>query len=90
MLGLMLIPGVNLVLNAASVQIVNEQSVDTDGDGLSDNEEAAIGTNKYDPDPDLDGLLDEAEVENGTPHLRQTQMKMDTLMVKNYQREVIH
>jgi len=39
--------------------------IDTDNDGLSDLEEAAIGTLPHDPDSDGDGLLDGWEV-NGT------------------------
>lgn len=35
---------------------------DSDADGLSDDEEVAIGTNPFDPDTDKDGLKDGAEV----------------------------
>ncbi len=35
---------------------------DTDGDGLTDEEEAQLGTNPTNPDSDADGLLDGAEV----------------------------
>jgi len=37
--------------------------VDTDGDGLTDDEEAVIGTDPLDPDTDDDGLLDGEEVQ---------------------------
>jgi len=36
--------------------------IDSDGDGLLDSEEAAIGTDPYDPDTDQDGLSDGDEV----------------------------
>lgn len=36
--------------------------VDTDGDGLTDDEEATLGTDPQDPDSDDDGLSDGAEV----------------------------
>jgi hypothetical protein len=39
---------------------------DRDGDGLSDTEEAALGTDPDDPDSDDDGWLDGQEVEEGT------------------------
>jgi hypothetical protein len=38
-----------------------EQFVDSDGDGLSDDEEVAIGTNPLNPDTDGDGLTDGLE-----------------------------
>ncbi len=39
--------------------------VDQDGDGLTDDEEAAIGTNPLDPDTDDDGLQDGVETNTG-------------------------
>lgn len=36
--------------------------IDSDGDGLTDKEEAGIGTNPFDPDTDQDGLSDGEEV----------------------------
>jgi hypothetical protein len=42
---------------------------DSDGDGLSDAEEAALGTDPLDPDTDGDGLADGEEVERGTDPL---------------------
>ena len=49
----------------ASVQVtisVSDCIVDTDGDGLTDGEEAALGTNPNNPDTDGDGLTDGEEV----------------------------
>ncbi len=42
---------------------------DSDGDGLSDEEEVALGTDPLDPDTDGDGLDDGAEVAAGTDPL---------------------
>ncbi len=43
--------------------IVNKQVItDTDGDGLTDEEEGALGTNINEPDTDGDGLFDREEV----------------------------
>ncbi len=39
-------------------------ALDTDGDGLPDNEELIYGTNSVNPDTDSDGYLDGVEVEN--------------------------
>lgn len=37
-------------------------AIDSDADGLTDDEERQLGTNPYDPDTDKDGLLDGEEV----------------------------
>jgi len=42
-----------------------DSAVDSDGDGLSDWQEAKLGTDPYDPDTDGDGLSDGWEVANG-------------------------
>jgi hypothetical protein len=43
-------------------------TLDSDGDGLSDSVEAALGTDPYDPDTDSDGLTDYDEVNaDGNP-----------------------
>jgi hypothetical protein len=43
-----------------------ETDADADADGLTDAEEAALGTNPDDPDSDDDGFSDGEEVEGGT------------------------
>lgn len=43
---------------AATFCVKNVPGVDTDGDGLSDTEEAALGTNPNNPDTDGDGVSD--------------------------------
>ena len=45
---------------------VTIEDVDTDGDGLTDAEECALGTNPLLADSDGDGLNDRAEIINGT------------------------
>jgi outer membrane protein OmpA-like peptidoglycan-associated protein len=47
---------------AATPAAVVAGPVDTDGDGLTDEQEARIGTNPRDPDTDKDGLTDGEEV----------------------------
>ena len=43
-----------------------EPDKDTDGDGLTDEEEEDLGTNPTNPDTDGDGLTDKEEIEYGT------------------------
>lgn len=43
--------------------------LDSDGDGLSDDEEAALGTDPNNPDTDGDGVLDGAEFDCGADPL---------------------
>ncbi len=42
-----------------------DASVDTDGDGIFDNEEKRLGTNPNNPDSDQDGYLDGDEIKSG-------------------------
>lgn len=47
----------------------NQESIspkDSDGDGLTDDEEMALGTNPYSPDSDGDGISDSIEKASGT------------------------
>lgn len=46
----------------ALVYIFDDSENDSDGDGLTNDEERALGTDPYDPDTDKDGLTDGAEV----------------------------
>ncbi|WP_167962198.1 T9SS type B sorting domain-containing protein, partial [Saonia flava] len=48
---------------------VNDCIVDTDNDGLTDGEEATLGTDPNNPDSDNDTIEDGEEVENGTDPL---------------------
>jgi len=41
---------------------VVEKDIDTDGDGLTDKQEATIGTDPLNPDSDNDGLFDKEEI----------------------------
>ena len=51
-----------VVVNAAVNETPTEPVQDTDGDGLSDNEEKELGTNPNMTDTDNDGLFDKEEV----------------------------
>lgn len=48
------------------IQEENKKVKDSDGDGLTDDEEIALGTNLYSPDTDGDGILDSVEKASGT------------------------
>ena len=48
------------------IQEENQKVKDSDGDGLTNDEEIALGTNPYSPDTDGDGILDSVEKANGT------------------------
>ncbi|WP_344004894.1 hypothetical protein, partial [Nocardioides lentus] len=54
---------------AGGVECPAPPPVDTDGDGLTDDEEAGLGTDPLDPDTDDGGVLDGAEVAAGTDPL---------------------
>ncbi|KIS16344.1 PBECR4 domain-containing protein [Streptococcus equi] len=48
------------------IQEENQKVKDSDGDGLTDDEEIALGANPYSPDSDGDGILDSVEKASGT------------------------
>lgn len=48
------------------IQEENQKVKDSDGDGLTNDEEIALGTNPYSPDTDGDGILDSVEKASGT------------------------
>lgn len=50
-------------------EAAGEEGGDSDSDGLSDEDEAALGTNPYSPDSDGDGLWDIDELDWGTDPL---------------------
>jgi hypothetical protein len=49
---------------------VTVRSIDSDGDGLMDDEEEALGTDPFNPDTDGDGINDGDEVDQGTDPLK--------------------
>ncbi len=53
------------IQSSSKSEFPREPAGDADGDGLSDAEEAALGTNPNNPDTDGDGLLDGYEVRYG-------------------------
>lgn len=48
------------------VEAIKIRTKDSDGDGLTDDEEIALGTNPYSPDTDGDGVIDSIERGSGT------------------------
>ncbi len=57
------------ILNVIYTPAAPAVDVDSDQDGLSDGQEAELGTDPVNPDSDADGLLDGAEVTAGTDPL---------------------
>lgn len=55
----------NANANANANTIINSALLDTDNDGLTDEQEEIYGTDRINPDTDGDGYLDGEEVENG-------------------------
>lgn len=53
-------------IDEAADPAVEDEAADTDGDGLTDTQEAQIGTDPGKPDTDGDGLTDAQEVHLGT------------------------
>lgn len=67
----LLVGGVAVQYGCGSSEAVQTEAVDTDGDGLTDEQEAALGTDPNSADTDGDGLTDGEEVnEYGTDPLR--------------------
>ncbi len=63
-------------------------TMDTDGDGLTDEEEIIFGTDANKPDSDDDGYLDGNEVESGyDPKLGQGALLIDSDVFENYRNE---
>jgi hypothetical protein len=56
--------------NAANRSVTPDSEIDSDGDGLTDEEERQIGTDPFDPDTDGDGFSDGEEVQNNHDPLR--------------------
>lgn len=62
LVSLLLIGGVTLQYGCSSSEDATQQTVDTDSDGLTDNEETELGTDPNNADTDGDGLTDGDEV----------------------------
>ncbi len=67
----------NAILTVVYVETDDQNPVDTDGDGLTDAEEAELGTNPTNPDTDEDGLFDGEEVREGGPGTDPTKYDTD-------------
>lgn len=67
----LLVGGIAVQYGCGSSEPVQTEAVDTDGDGLTDQQEAALGTDPNSADTDGDGLTDGEEVNDyGTDPLR--------------------
>lgn len=53
-----------IVLPAKPEVIPEWYASDKDGDGLTDDEEDTLGTNKFESDTDFDGISDKVEIED--------------------------
>ncbi len=69
--------GVSNAIDGLAVSVPGADPTDTDGDGLSDSREAALGTDPRDPDSDDDGMPDGWEVDNGLDPLDPTDALAD-------------
>lgn len=67
----------NAILTVVYVETDDQNPVDTDGDGLTDAEEAELGTDPTNPDTDEDGLFDGEEVREGGPGTDPTKYDTD-------------
>ncbi|MFA6533930.1 MAG: thrombospondin type 3 repeat-containing protein [Patescibacteria group bacterium] len=63
---------------------------DADGDGLTDAEEAALGTNPNKPDTDADGYVDGQEVRSGFDPLLPNKTLSASKAVQNYASPIYH
>jgi len=62
-------------IDSAKTEEQRLAEVDSDGDGLTDQDEARIGTDSRNPDTDGDGYLDGDEIKNGFDPLRAAEGK---------------
>lgn len=62
----LLVGGITLQYGCGSSEPAVQEPVDTDGDGLTDAEEAELGTDAMSADTDGDGITDAEEIELGT------------------------
>ncbi len=63
--------------------------IDTDGDGIADSTETAIGTDPANPDSDNDGFKDGEEVTNNYSPLGQQKVAVDPTLQKNLKGRIV-
>jgi hypothetical protein len=66
-----------------------DSGTDTDGDGLSDLVEVALGTNPNNPDTDGDGYTDKAEILAGYNPLREGRLSIDLNYANNQKGKIL-
>ncbi len=65
------------------------EKIDTDGDGLDDQLEEALGTDKRNPDSDGDGFSDAVEIENGYSPLGQGRLSYDLSLASRLEGRIL-